>query len=290
MCDVACSRGIHTCTFFAAFALLTRRLASFLNARAGMARVCPRDRGRWGRSPRAGCGTDKHGRPWDDAVLKAHATPGSGKRRCNLVVHECCIRTDGARSTSEWRGGPDHAEGHCRGSHTDRVHFLQPHDPDTRPRRPCRRWIRDPRGPTARPLPAHLPCGVRDQAGALRPGLVMRHAVVAATIVSCLCLGPNDFFSTATAAPAPGSNPCAGMLTQIELDGCADQQSIRADRELQMYGGMRTRPRVPNVRASAMARSVASRSRGTYSQLAPRNGGSTPAASRRCHRAHGIGM
>jgi hypothetical protein len=38
-------------------------------------------------------------------------------------------------------------------------------------------------------------------------------------------------------------------------------------------GGMRTRPRIPNVRASATARSVASRSSATYTRSARRNNG-----------------
>jgi len=38
--------------------------------------------------------------------------------------------------------------------------------------------------------------------------------------------------------------------------------------------GMRTRPRVPNVRASAIARSVTSRSSAKYTRLARRNSGS----------------
>jgi len=39
-------------------------------------------------------------------------------------------------------------------------------------------------------------------------------------------------------------------------------------------GGISARPRVPNVRASALARSVASRSRATYARPARRNNGS----------------
>ena len=52
------------------------------------------------------------------------------------------------------------------------------------------------------------------------------------------------------------------------------RQSLRSPFGPSSSGGMRTRPRVPNVRASAIARSVASRSSATYTRLVLRNSGS----------------
>jgi len=51
-------------------------------------------------------------------------------------------------------------------------------------------------------------------------------------------------------------------------------QSLRSPFGPRSSGGMRTRLRAPNVRASAMARSVASRSSATYTRPARRNSGS----------------